>query len=106
MTKENVVGIILQLICIVNTICELLGKPTIKVSDDCVRIYASIFFFVVTTAYNTYKNRNFTTKAQKVQKILDLYKDNVISDTEIYCLLNEHERKWYYGLHRERKSSQ
>lgn len=93
MTKENVVGIILQLICIINTICELLGKPTIKISDDCVRTYVSIFFFVVTTAYNTYKNRNFTSKAQKIQRVLDLYKDNVISDTEIDCLLNENERK-------------
>jgi SPP1 family holin len=93
MTKENVVGIFLQIICIINTICELLGKPTIKISDDDVRIYVSIFFFVVTTAYNTYKNRNFTSKAQKIQKVLDLYKNNVISDTEIDCLLNESERK-------------
>ena len=93
MTKENVIGIILQLICIINTICELLGKPTINVNNEDVRIFASILFFVLTSVYNTYKNRNFTTKAQKVQKILDLYKDNVISDTEIDCLLNERERK-------------
>jgi hypothetical protein len=34
-----------------------------------------------------------------------LYKNNVISDTEIDCLLNKSERKWDYGLHRKRKSS-
>lgn len=89
MTKENVVGIFLQILCIINTICELLGKPTINISDDDVRTYATILFFVVTTAYNVYKNRNFTTKAQKVQRILDLYKENIITDNEIDVLLNK-----------------
>lgn len=93
MTKENVVGIFLQILCIINTICELLGKPTINISDNDVRTYATILFFVVTTAYNVYKNRNFTSKAQKVQQILDLYKENVITDSEIDVLLNKGERK-------------
>lgn len=93
MTKENIVGIFLQILCIINTICELLGKPTINISDDDVRTYATILFFVVTTAYNVYKNRNFTSKAQKVQQILDLYKENVITDSEIDTLLNKCERK-------------
>ena len=57
-TSETVTGVLILLVSLINAILQMLGFNTLPIANDDVSSIVSIVFLIITTLYNTYKNRN------------------------------------------------
>lgn len=82
-TVENVTGILLLIAALVNTVLQMFGVRTLPIEDSQISDLVSALFLVVTTLWNTWKNRNITTISQEVQQVADALRDGEIPEEEI-----------------------
>ena len=59
-TSETVTGVLILLVALINAILQMLGFNTLPIANDDVSSIVSIVFLIITTLYNTYKNRNIS----------------------------------------------
>lgn len=83
-TPENAIGILLLAIALVNAVLQMFGYHTLPIKETDVSEAVSAIFLIITTLYNMYKNRNFTTASQKAQEITEAIKSGelLISDVD------------------------
>lgn len=83
-TPENTVGILMLVIALVNAVLQMFGYHTLPIKESDVSETVSAVFLILTTLYNMYKNRNFTTASQKAQEITNAIKSGelLISDVD------------------------
>ena len=88
-TAEAVTGFLVLLVALINAILQMFGYNTLPIADDNISNIVSIVFLIVTTLYNTYKNRNISTASQVAQNITDSIKNGEILIEDVNTLLEK-----------------
>lgn len=88
-TAEAVTGVLVLLVALINAILQIFGYNTLPIADDNISNIVSIVFLIVTTLYNTYKNRNISTASQVAQNITDSIKNGEILIEDVNTLLEK-----------------
>ena len=88
-TAEAVTGVFVLLVALINAILQMFGYNTLPIADDNISNIVSIVFLIVTTLYNTYKNRNISTASQVAQNITDAIKNGEILIEDVNTLLEK-----------------
>ena len=88
-TAEAVTGVLVLLVALINAILQMFGYNTLPIADDNISNIVSIVFLIVTTLYNTYKNRNISTASQVAQNITDAIKSGELLIEDVNTLLEK-----------------
>ena len=88
-TAEAVTGVFVLLVALINAILQMFGYNTLPIADDNISNIVSIVFLIVTTLYNTYKNRNVSTASQVAQNVTDAIKNGEILIEDVNTLLEK-----------------
>lgn len=88
-TAEAITGVLVLLVALINAILQMFGYNTLPIADDNISTIVSIVFLIVTTLYNTYKNRNISTASQVAQNITDSIKNGEILIEDVNTLLEK-----------------
>ena len=72
-TSETVTGVLILLVALINAILQMLGFNTLPIANDDVSSIVSIVFLIITTLYNTYKNRNISKASQVAQNVWEKF---------------------------------
>ena len=89
MSVENIAGILILIIALVNLILQALGIKVLPISNDDISNIVSVVFTIAASLYNTYKNRNISTAAQVTQQITDSLKNGQILIKDVNALLEK-----------------
>ncbi|MGF0101980.1 phage holin [Bariatricus sp. SGI.019] len=88
-TAEAVTGVLVLLVALINAVLQMVGYNTLPIADDNISNIVSIIFLIVTTLYNTYKNRNISTASQVAQNITDAIKNGELLIEDVNTLLEK-----------------
>lgn len=88
-TAEAVAGVLILLIALVNAILQMLGFSTLPIENEEVSNIVSIVFLIITTLYNTYKNRNVSLASQSAQNVCDAIKSGELLIEDVNALLEK-----------------
>lgn len=88
-TAEAVTGVFVLLVALINAILQMFGYNTLPIADDNISNIVSIVFLIVTTLYNTYKNRNVSTASQVAQNVTDAIKNGELLIEDVNTLLEK-----------------
>lgn len=86
-TAENVTGIFILLVALINAVLQMFGVNTLPIKNVEVSNIISTVFLIVTTLWNTWKNRNITTMAQEAQQIADAVKNGELLEKDVKELI-------------------
>lgn len=86
-TAENVTGIFILLVALINAVLQIFGINTLPIEDVEVSNIISTVFLIATTLWNTWKNRNITTVSQEVQQIADAVRSGELLEKDIKELI-------------------
>lgn len=88
-TAENVTGIFILLIALINAVLQMFGVKTLPIENGEISNIISTVFLIVTTLWNTWKNRNITTIAQEVQQIADALRSGELLENDIKEIISK-----------------
>nr|DAY85471.1 MAG TPA: holin [Caudoviricetes sp.] len=77
-TAEAVTGIALLVLALINAVLQMFGMNVLPIQNDEISNIVSVIFLIVTAAWNTWKNRNFTKASQEAQALTDMIKNGEI----------------------------
>lgn len=77
-TAEAVTGITLLVLALINAVLQMFGMNVLPIQNDDISNIVSVIFLIVTAAWNTWKNRNFTKASQEAQALTDMIKNGEI----------------------------
>lgn len=77
-TAEAVTGIALLVLALINAVLQMFGMNVLPIQNDDISNIVSVIFLIVTAAWNTWKNRNFTKASQEAQALTDMIKNGEI----------------------------
>lgn len=86
---ETVAGILILFIAIVNAILQMFGINTLPIENDDVTGIISAAFLIITTLYNTWKNRNLTSASQVAQDITNAIKTGELLENDVRQLVEK-----------------
>lgn len=92
-TAENITGILILLVALVNATLQMFGINTIPITNDEISEIVSIVFLIITALYNTWKNRNISTASQVAQNITDAIKSGEILIEDVEALIKKVKNK-------------
>ena len=64
--------------CPINAVLQMFGMNVLPIQNDDISNIISVIFLIVTAAWNTWKNRNFTKASQEAQALTDMIKNGEI----------------------------
>lgn len=88
-TAENITGILILLIALINAVLQIFEIKTLPIEDEEVLNIISTIFLIGTTLWNTWKNRNITTVAQEVQQIANAIRDGELLEKDVKELIGK-----------------
>lgn len=77
-TAEAVTGIALLVLALINAVLQMFGMNVLPIQNDDISNIVSVIFLIITAAWNTWKNRNFTKASQEAQALTDMIKNGEI----------------------------
>lgn len=86
-TPEAITGICVLLLALANAVLQMFGIRTLPIENEEVSDIISTAFLIVTTLWNTWKNRNITTISQEVQQIADALRNGEILQEDVRNLI-------------------
>lgn len=86
-TAENVTGILILLVALINAVLQMFGINTLPIEDGEITNIISTVFLIITTLWNTWKNRNITTVSQEVQQIADAIRSGELLEKDVKELI-------------------
>ena len=86
-TGENVTGVFILLIALINAVLQMFGVKTLPIEDGEISNIISTIFLIITTLWNTWKNRNLTTISQEVQQIADALRSGELLENDVKELI-------------------
>ena len=89
MSAENITGILVLLLSLANLVLSMFGVKTLPISNDEISNIVSTGFVIVTSLYNTYKNRNISTAAQVAQQVTDSIKNGELLIEDVNAILQK-----------------
>ena len=81
-TAESVTGVLLLLVALINSVLQLVGINALPIENEEVAA-------IVTSLWNTWKNRNLSTASQLAQSITDSLKNGEILEEDVRNLINK-----------------
>lgn len=87
--KEAITGILILLLALVNATLQMFGINVIPVENEEITNIVSTVFLILTTLYNTWKNRNLTTASQTAQTITDAIKNGTVLADDIMFIVDK-----------------
>lgn len=88
-TAEAVTNVFMLFVALINAALQMLDINTLPVENENVSTIVSIVFLIVTSLWNTWKNRNLTPISQTVQEIADAMRNGEILESEVKELVNK-----------------
>ncbi len=88
-TAESVTGVLLLLVALINSVLQLVGINALPIENEEVAAIVSSIFIIVTSLWNTWKNRNLSTASQLAQSITDSLKNGEILEEDVRNLINK-----------------
>lgn len=88
-TAESVTGVLLLLVALINSVLQLVGINALPIENEEVAAIISSIFIIVTSLWNTWKNRNLSTASQLAQSITDSLKNGEILEEDVRNLINK-----------------
>ena len=88
-TAENVTGILVLLLALINTVLQMFGVKTLPIENVEVANIISTLFLISTTLWNTWKNRNITTISQEAQQIADALRNGELLENDLKELMTK-----------------
>lgn len=88
-TAETVTGVFILVIALINAVLQMFGINTLPIEDGEISNIISTIFLIVTTLWNTWKNRNLTTASQISQCITDAIKNGEILENDVKELIDK-----------------
>lgn len=92
-TAENITGILILLVALINATLQMFGINTIPITNDEIGEIVSVVFLIITALYNTWKNRNISTASQTAQKVTDAIKSGEILIEDVETLIQKIKNK-------------
>ncbi|KAI4445124.1 hypothetical protein C823_007631 [Eubacterium plexicaudatum ASF492] len=89
LTAESVTGVLLLLVALINSVLQLVGINALPIENEEVAAIVSSIFIIVTSLWNTWKNRNLSTASQLAQSITDSLKNGEILEEDVKNLINK-----------------
>jgi len=75
-SSDTIARTIILVLALLNQILAITGKGTIDIVEDTIYQLVSLFFTVLSTGMNWWKNNSFTYEAIKADEILKELKEN------------------------------
>lgn len=88
-TAEAVINVALLVLALVNAVLQMFGINTLPIEDGDISAIISGIFVVVTSLYNTYKNRNISSAAQVAQQVTDAIKSGEVLAEDIEAAIEK-----------------
>lgn len=88
-TSEAITGILVLLVALINATLQMLGINVLPIEDAEIFAIVSTLFLVLTTLWNTWKNRNLSSARQIAQNITDAIKNGELLEKDVKELLNK-----------------
>ncbi|MCI8408048.1 MAG: phage holin [Lachnospiraceae bacterium] len=88
-TSEAVTNMLILLIALVNTTLQMFHISVLPIADEDVTNIISTIFLIVTTLWNTWKNRNFTSASQIAQNITNAIKNGELLEQDVKKLIGK-----------------
>ena len=88
-TIENIVGILILLVALVNAVLQMFDIKTFPISNEEISNIVSTVFLIITSLYNTWKNRNFTTASQTSQQVTNAIKNGELLADDILFIMDK-----------------
>ena len=88
-TAESVTGVLLLLVALINSVLQLVGINALPIENEEVAAIVSSIFIIVTSLWNTWKNRNLSTASQLAQSITESLKNGEILEEDVRNLINK-----------------
>ena len=88
-TAESVTGVLLLLVALINSVLQLVGINALPIENEEVAAIVSSIFIIVTSLWNTWKNRNLSTASLLAQSITDSLKNGEILEEDVRNLINK-----------------
>ena len=88
-TSEAITGILVLLVALINATLQMLGINVLPIEDAEISAIVSTLFLVLTTLWNTWKNRNLSSASQIAQNITDAIKNCELLEKDVKELLNK-----------------
>lgn len=93
-TAENVTGIFILFVALINAIFQMFGINTLPIVDVEVSNIVSTIFLIITALWNTWKNRNISTISQEVQQIADALRNGELLEKDVKELITKIKKEW------------
>lgn len=88
-TSEAVANMLILLIALVNTTLQMFQISVLPIADEDIETIISTIFLIVTTLWNTWKNRNFTSASQIAQNITNAIKNGELLEKDVKKLIGK-----------------
>lgn len=86
-TSETVTGVFILFIALINAILQMFGIPILPITNKNITNVISTVFLIITTLWNTWKNRNFSSASQIAQNITDSIKSGKLLEEDVKSFL-------------------
>ena len=74
---------------LINSVLQLVGINALPIENEEVAAIVSSIFIIVTSLWNTWKNRNLSRASQLAQSITDSLKNGEILEEDVRNLINK-----------------
>lgn len=88
-TSEAVSNILILLVSLINAVLQMLGVNILPIENETISVAVSAVFVIGSALWNTWKNRNLTTVAQKAQIIINAVKTGLIDSEEFEAFVDK-----------------
>lgn len=90
---ETVTGVLVLLLALINACLKMFGIDMLPIQNEEVSNIVSIVFLIVSSLYNTWKNRNLTLASQVAQNITDAIKNGEILVEDVNTIVQRFKNK-------------
>ena len=90
---ESVTGVLVLLLALINACLKMFGIDMLPIQNEEVSNIVSIVFLIVSSLYNTWKNRNLTLASQVAQNITDAIKNGEILVEDVNTIVQRFKNK-------------
>ncbi len=86
-TSETIAGVAILSIALANAVLQIMGINALPIQDETITNIITTLSLIITTLWNTWKNRNISSAAQMAQNITDAIKRGEILEADIQTIL-------------------
>lgn len=86
-TSETIAGVAILFLALINAVMQIIGINPLPIQDKTITNIITTLSLIITSLWNTWKNRNISSAAQTAQNITNAIKNGEILEADIKALL-------------------